>query len=450
MSNESLKQYLLKGGAWAFLGKIATALLGALLSAILTRVLSPADMADFFLANSLAIFISLTGRFGLENTLLSLVAKFHSLNEFSRAKTTLVKGMLLVAGISIMLAIILSVGLGEWIFSSMLQSHNLTLVTSFIAIWSVLFSFQFLYAGIFRALKKINLAVIFGGVLTALLSVLLLVALWFSGMADTLMVVFQVVLFVGFINLLAGCYILFLEMKNSGRYESRLVQKTELLHSSWSFWINSIAHYLLGYSGLWIIGVYRVGFDVAQYGAASRLILLVGIPLVINNTIVPPLIAGLSAKNDNYKLERILRGTATVAAVPAMLLIVFLFIYAENVMQIVFGDSYGSGKNVFQILLVRQFFSLLSGSSGYLLMMTGNQKAMMNITLIFAVLSISLALCVVEDYGILGVALAGTAAIGMQQVATVLTAFRKTGIWSHVSWFQFKKFMQEDIGFRRQ
>ncbi len=449
MSKQSLKQYILKGGTWAFLGKIVTALLGALLSAILTRVLPPADMADFFLANSLAIFISLTGRFGLDNTLLSLVAKFHSLNEFSRAKTVLVKGMLLVAGISVIFAVVLSLGLGEWLFSAMLQSHNLALVTSFIAIWSVLFSFQFLYAGIFRGLKKINLAVIFGGSLTALLSVLLLVVLWLSGIADTLVVVFQVVLFVGFINLLAGCCILFLEIKNSGRYESRLVKKTELLHSSWSFWVNSIAHYLLGYSGLWIVGVYGVGFDAAQYGAASRLILLVGMPLVIINAVVPPLIAGLSAKNDNYKLERILRGTATVAALPGMLLIVFLFIYAEDAMQIVFGDVYGSGESVFQILLIGQFFSLLSGSCGYLLMMTGNQKDMMNITLVVTVLSILLALSIVEDYGMLGVVLAGTAAIGMQQLATVLTAFRKTGIWTHVSWFQFKRFMQEDIGFGR-
>jgi O-antigen/teichoic acid export membrane protein len=41
------------------------------------------------------------------------------------------------------------------------------------------------------------------------------------------------------------------------------------------------------------MGAFRPHTEVAVYGAASRLVILVAMPLVIVNSVVPPLIAGM-------------------------------------------------------------------------------------------------------------------------------------------------------------
>ena len=56
VQNSQIKQYLLKGGAWALAGKVLTVLLGLIWSGSLARLLSIEEMRGYFLAFNLAGF----------------------------------------------------------------------------------------------------------------------------------------------------------------------------------------------------------------------------------------------------------------------------------------------------------------------------------------------------------------------------------------------------------
>lgn len=421
-------------------------LMSFLLTAILARLLSPENMATFFLANSAALFLALSGRFGLDNTLLRLVSESISIGDIGRTKAILLVGISLVGGISTGLAVLMYFGPGAWLLSLLFPFQQLDIIVGFIAVWSVVLSFQFLLGEIFRSLKKINLAVASGGAASAIISLVLLIILWLSRGESELSTVLSIIILAGSLNMIGGLSLLYVQLKQFGVYEtSTNIKISELFYSSVPLWLNAMTHYALSFAGLWILGAFTTGNDVAYYGAANRMLVFAGIPLVIVNSVLPPLISNLNIQGKHEQLERILRGTATIACIPSATIILVLLVFPEHIMSFAFGTSYGPASHILQILLLSQLAGSLSGSCGYLLMMTGHQKTLMNITVVAAISSVTIGLGLVKPFGVTGIAWVTTITLIIQQITTVVCAHKMTGVWSCFSLKHANQFIKKDI-----
>ena len=419
--------------------------MGFLMSAILARILSPTDMGTFFIANNVAIFLALNCRFGIDTTLLSLVPRELSNGNTAKARELISLGVKFVGLTSITLATCMYFGPGTQILTLIFSDPWPSEVIGFIAVWTITLSFQFLLGEIFRGLKEINLAVLLGGGVTATASTGLLCSLLFTENGDSLTAALSMITIAGLANILAGLLILKKRIRSLGQYQPSTSLQKEIFKKGWPLWLNSIAHYILGFSGLWVLGVLATKIDVAEFGAANRLIVLVGMSLIIVNAVIPPLIAGMNTKKDQEILERILRGTATAAAIPSIIFVVILYIFATDIMVFAFGSSYEGSKIILQILLLGHLAGSLSGSCCYLLMMTGHQKTMLSITLIFATASLTISLMIVDQHGSTGIAWVTSTTIITQKLATVYFAHRMTGIWSHFSIRHLNTFIKKDI-----
>ena len=79
---------------------------------------------------------------------------------------------------------------------------------------------------------------------------------------------------------------------------------------AWPFWISSMAMILMTHAEIWILGYLRPPEEVAAFALVARLALLVSFPLIIVNSVLPPIISELYARDDIKKMERMLRGSA--------------------------------------------------------------------------------------------------------------------------------------------
>ena len=445
MNRPSFRQYLIRGSIWVALGKMVGALAGFFISAILARVLVPEDMATFFLANSIAIFLALNYRFGLDNLMLRLISENLSINNQLYAKELVIFGIVVVGAISFFSSLILYFGLGSFLISILFPNQSLEPVLGFVIIWAVILAFQFLLGEVFRAFKEMHLTVLVGGAFTALLSLSLLFALWIFSNQYKLEVVLSVVILAGVINFIIGLVLLNIRMKRIVTDTAATEKSQKILSGSWPFWVNAVTHYTLGFSGLWILGKYAGGLDVAYYGAAIRLTILVATSLVVVNSVIAPLIAGMSVNDENDRLERMLRGAGTLASIPSIMIIFIFSIFAEEIMVLVFGVAYESGADILRILLFGHLAGALTGSHGYLLMMTGHQKTIMYISVVSAMLAVIVGIQVGEAYGVIGVAWVTSVMITAQQITAVILARQKTGIWCHFSIKKFCEFIKKDM-----
>lgn len=430
LGTSEIKTYLLRGGAWAFFGKLGTAFVGLLLVGLMSRALPQAEMGLYFLALNLATFFSILGRGGLENTLLRYLAKANGANRQTEMRVIWRKGWVLAVCVASVAGFSATVALHE-LGAPVFGSPALSALAWLMGGWVTLLAIQGVAAEIFRGLQEIGRSVWFGGLSVGMLAVALLAAAMGLGMALDLKAVILLIVSALFFNAVVAFLAQYRKMRALPEAVHEKTGYGELLSHSWPLLINAVTLFLLSQSDLWLVGAYASKEDVAVYGAAARLVMLTAISLNIVNMVMPPLIARMHAQNDLARLERLLRSVATLAAIPALIILVMFMLFAAPIMELIYGEHYRNGAAVLMILSAGQIANVLTGSCGYVLIMTGHRKTIMVITIASAMVALSTGLYFVQVFGITGLATAYTIAAVIQQVGMWIYAHHYSGVWTH-------------------
>jgi O-antigen/teichoic acid export membrane protein len=203
------------------------------------------------------------------------------------------------------------------------------------------------------------------------------------------------------------------------------------LRAAWPFLVTSLSVLALTQADIWILGAFRPQEDVAIYGAAARMVILLPMPLMIVHLVVMPLVAEMYAQGRRTELERTLRSMATLGSIPASLVLATFVLLGGPILGLVYGDYYRTGATVLALLSLGQLVNVWTGCCTTTLMMTGHQLAMMTITMVCGSLTIVAILLVVGPYGSTGVAVATAAGLGLQNILMWLGARAATGMWTH-------------------
>jgi O-antigen/teichoic acid export membrane protein len=419
----------MSGGAWALAGHTVAVLAALLVNALLARLLTPAHVGAYFLVLSLVSVAATVAQLGLNRTIVRLVAESLGLHQASRAARAVrlvfrlgTLGALLVAGA-------LALGVTEWLAEYVFDSALIAAMAGFTAVWVIVLTFQGLLAESFRGLHDVRLATLVGGVVTSLLSALLLAVLWITQGYGNLQQVVALCIVAGIINILIAWPLLRSRLLPMG--DGNEPSSKHVLSITWPMWITNLTLIALAQADLWVIGMFRTQEEVAIYGASIRLVAMVGVPLTIMNAVVPSFIADMYVKHAKRDLEHALRTAATGAGVVALLLFFIFFFFGAFILETVYGDYYRQGATILIILGLGQLVNVWSGSCGFVLMMTGHQLLMMGITIFSGALTITGAVLLVEPYGITGVASVTAATMLVQNVLMLCSVRLKTGIWTH-------------------
>jgi len=432
LHKRSIKEKLLKGGAWAFAGKLVTALSGLAISALLSRLLTPEDMGAYFLTFSLVSVAAVVAQLGLTQTIVRLVAESMGTERPSRARQSVLLALRIVAFSGLIVACLLAFGVGEWVSEQVFKSVAMSQVMGLAAVWVIIITFQSLMAEVYRGFHDIRLATIFGGLTTSVLVMLLFLGLWLLQGQSNLDQIMVLTVGAGLSSVLISSALLWNKLKVLPNEESSLTIK-EILKISWSFGVTNITLFILVQADLWIMGVFRSPEEVAIYGAASRTVALVVMPLLIVNAVVPPLIAEMYAQGKVKELETTLRSVATLAGIPSLLILVLFVFFGESILGMMFGEYYQAGIMILVILSVGQVANVWAGSCGLVLMMTGHQNIMMVITVLCGAITVGLAWFLVQGYGASGVAFSAAFGMILQNIIMLTLVKIKLGIWTHIS-----------------
>ncbi len=421
-------------------GKAAAAVLGIVSNALLARLLTPAELGAYFIILSIVTFGTVVGEMGLNRAAWRFVAEGLGVGELGRTRrVTLTMVALGVAGAAV--ASILYLVFGGLLAGSLFRNSAVILsVTGLVAAWIGVSTVQDLVAEIFRGFHDVRLTTIFGGASTGgssaglLMRVLILVCLvpmWTYWGHSSLASVMLVMLGTASVTTLASGWSLYGRIRRLGGREApavRAVPLREVLGVSAPLLVSNLSVFVFLQTDVWILAAFQPPQEVAVYGAASRFVALVTMPLMIVNAVLPPIIAELYARGEKDRLERTIRPVATLAGIPSALALLLFAVAGGPILGLVYGHYFASGAAVLAIMSLGKVSAVWSGSCGLTLQMTGHQRTMMWISVSTGILFVVGCLWAARSYGALGVAGVGTAVLIIQNLAMVVAAKRKTGI----------------------
>lgn len=445
-----LARRLLSDGAWAFAGKIATSGGGALVSVLLTRLLSPTDVGAYFLALSIVTVAGLAARAGLEKTALQMVTASLGAGEEARARWAVRRVLTIALATVGLIALVLALGGGRWIAGELFTSQAMVRVGALMAPWMAFLAFEKIIAEAFRGFHDIPRASIYGGAVSRLLCVLGLFALLVWVGQTTLRTVVLVAIGCGVVALIPAASALLRKLRQLRKVGDTALSTADVLRTSWPLLVSNLTLFVTGKADLWIIGAFRSDSEVALYGVAVRLVLLVGVSLTVVNAILPPLIGELYVREDRARLERVVRTTASIAAIPSVVVLAAFIVAGGPILGILFGSFYRDAALVLGLLSVGQLVNVWVGSCGYVLVMTGHERDLMWTAVLSGSISLVGGLITVMRFGIVGVAAAVAIGTITQQILMLWMARRRCRVWTHATPRLLSAPIQHIIGLLRR
>jgi O-antigen/teichoic acid export membrane protein len=425
-------------------------MLGIVTNGLLARLLSPQELGAYFLALSIVSLGAVVGSMGLPKTVVRLVAENMGLDRSGRTlraiRTVLGLGVLGTLGIS--LAYLLAGDLVGELFQPQ-YSSLLVGVTGLMAGWIAIAVVQEITAETFRGFHDIRLATLLGGLATGgksggvIMRVLLLgilALLWVRSAETSLATVLLVSIGSGSVSVLLSIWLLYAKVSSLGssqetQQEEEPVSAKEVLEDAIPFLAIALTSFMLLSADIWILGALGSGTDVAVYGAASKLVTFVAMPLLIVNLVLPPIVAEMYAQGKMSQLERTLRTFSTLAGIPSLLVLAVFMLLGGPILGLVYSKPIyysGTAVLVLVILSAAKLIAVWSGSCGLVLQFTGHQTSMLRVSLLTSPLFFVVAILATQRYGSVGVACAAGLTTTLQNVIMVMLAKRKTGMWTHV------------------
>jgi O-antigen/teichoic acid export membrane protein len=201
---------------------------------------------------------------------------------------------------------------------------------------------------------------------------------------------------------------------------------SKIFNLSFPLLLVSSSVYLLNWTDILILTYFGSEEDVAIYNIALKFAMLSKIMLTSVNAIAAPNFAESHHKNDNELLKKFAQDSTKIIfwfSLPILLITILL----PKTLLSIYGQEFEDAYIVLILFTLAQFISAISGSVGYLLIMTGYQKVSQNIMLFSTFLSILLNFILIPLYGINGAAVSGFISIIFRNLYSVWYIKKKFG-----------------------
>lgn len=427
----SLRNRFISGGSWALSGKIisSASTLGA--NILLARLLSPEDMGSFFLAFSIVTIFTIIAQWGLGRGIVKLVASELAVCNIAQARSAIISSLIIVVFISLVLAVLIYSPAGEWFLNKLSGTNSLVSIAGMLGLWIFVLSLQGIVSESFRGYHDIRMATIFGGMLTAILAMLFYLFVWLESGDFELVDAVQLAIFAIAISLIIGG--VFLSKKTGKKERGGNTQISKMFRFGLPLMLTNLSIFATLEFHMWVLAYYQPETEVALYGASLRLVLLIGMPLLIINAVIPSMVADMYSLKQYKRVQNLLQKTATIMIVPATIVFIVVALYGAEILGLVYGDSYTVGYIPFVILAIGQFINVLTGSPGILLTMSGHERVVFKTALFASILGLMTSLIGVQTYGAAGAALGYAVGIITNNMAMCVYSWQKLSIRTYGS-----------------
>jgi O-antigen/teichoic acid export membrane protein len=413
---------VVRGASAALLLRVLGAILTFLLNVLVARMFGASGVGVFFLAFTVMSIASVLGRLGLDNTVLRFVASGAALGDWNAVAGVHRKSLLLAGAASIAASAAMAVT-APVLAAQVFEAPELSTALQWFALAVPAVAMSTLYSQALRGLKRSWASMLVSTVSTPGLALLLLLLLGPKGGPAAAARAYTVAATATAI----GAWWWWRRVTPQLRSVRGSFDTTRLLASSVPLlWVASMS-LAMNWIATFALGIAGSTEQVGVFNAASRVSFLVSFVLVAVDNISAPKFAALYEAGDRVALASTARYAARLMAFLAVPLLVLCVAFPGAIMS-VFGPEFQSSGAILAVLAIAQATNVLSGSVGYLLMMSGHERQVRTSNAIAASTCLILSIALAPRFGAFGAAVAVGIALLARNIYETVMVRRYLGI----------------------
>lgn len=397
-----------------------------ILTFVVTHSMGARAAGYFFIAFGLLNALGGLARAGMDNPILRFVSIAHDANAPGRVLALAKKSVLWTVVFSLLFVLPLGLFAGP-IARRIYDAPELRLVLLTLALALPLFAALNILAQVVQGMRRISFSIVLRSIVVPLLAAGLILALRGYGPLDALRATWALALACFFGLVLAVASLLPFAAKARGQ-EPSPVPRREIWRSSAHLYVMVSMEMAVQWFAQLYAGAALGPADVARIATAQRVSMGASFILIAVNLVAAPDFAALHAKGELARLRKVTVSAARtilLVAVPAFLA---LLVWSTGIMGL-FGADYAQGGVLLRILVCGQLVNALTGPAAQLLLMSGHDVVMRNVTVVSGIACVGLTVLLVHTHGAVGAALAIATVVALQNLALLWMVRRKLGFW---------------------
>lgn len=427
-----LRGRLLGGGAWAATSFAGSFLLSLIVTALVTRLLTPAAAGTYFLVISISTSGALLVQLGLPRAIVKIVAQSLANGLEGRAQQA-VRVALRAVGLSVCIIVAISfTPAASNLLVTAFSEPRLGPLASVVGLLVGVRALGALRAEVFRGYHDLRFASIFQGLDSYAMIAIMMVLLWVFMEEHATLEVIAWIAVAGWIpGVILGFWLL-RRLVSRSRGPGSLAGG-ELRRLALPLWITGIASTFAAQGDMFIGGAILASDQLAVYAVAFRLVMLVSAPMFLMSAVVQAVMAELWTRGRLEDLERVAQAASTVAGIPAGFILLTYILGGSQLLPYIFGEYYSGAYLILALLSAGHLVNVFLGLSAPLLLMTGHEHVAMVVTLAGTPVMMIGGGILGTYYGAVGLALGTTFGFVAKNVFMYLAARHYTGIRTHCS-----------------
>jgi O-antigen/teichoic acid export membrane protein len=364
--------------------------------------------------------------FGIQNTLVRFYAEHKTEEDKSRFLN-----LVLVLPLVLIIPLFLGLLFFYHEIASLLSTEN-SIIYSYVWIIPVIGLFMG-YFEIFYAWVKVHLKSVFGNfikeVLLRIFISIFLFAVYFEWISKIQFIYSMVLIY--FAMMLVMAFVAFKIRKPAFHLKFPKEKKEIIIYSAFIIFSSSIAVMLLDIDKF-MIGQYIPLKEAAYYSVAIFIALTISVPMRAMHQITHPITTDLMAKKKYSELNELYKkASITLQVVGGLIMLGIL----TNIQQIyaLLPEKYSGGILVVFIISLSKFFDLMLGNNNSIIFNSKYYRTVLLLGLCLVVLTVSLNMYFIPNFGIEGAAIATLISIGLYSLAKLLFVVFKMDLFPFTS-----------------
>jgi O-antigen/teichoic acid export membrane protein len=391
-----------------FAGTTFTAVLGYIFKVYLARVLGAEALGIYALGMTVVGLVGIFGGLGLTWAASRFPPAYRSTGRFEDLRSFVSWSVLSLIGVNALFALAVVVA-RRWISTSLYHTPALASYIYLFALIIFLGALTTFFAQLLTGYKEVGKRTLITNIGASLLTMLFTVVLVELGAGLWGYIFAQVASAV--VVLIALVWVTQRLTPSGARFSFGSIHSPprEMFSFASAAFAMDIVGFLYSQTDKVVLGFYLSARSVGIYAVAATIVAFIPIALQSVNQIFSPTIADLHARGESAMLNRLYQILTKWIFGLTLPLAAVVVVFSRVLMRI-FGPDFEVGWVILVIGAAGQLINCAVGSVGYLLLMSGNERRLVRIQLVTAMVTVSCCLVFVPRWGVAGAAVA--AALG--------------------------------------